>query len=216
MIKIGVLAFHGDVSEHIETTKRAAANLNLAEKITVVEVRTKTDLLNGLDALIIPGGESTVMHKLAERDGFFEEMKKIKNIFGTCAGAIMLAKTVYNKEEGQKTLELMDVEIDRNAYGAQLDSFEHELFVTLDKPEKINGIFIRAPKITKINAGVNVLATLKDAHETYVVGCEQRVGDNYYLALSFHPELELNTKFHEYFLLAVAKTIQKRSICVNL
>lgn len=190
MLKIGILAFHGDVTEHIETTKLAAANLNL--KVDMVEVRSKKDL-DGLDGLIIPGGESTIMHKLSEREGFFKEMKKVKNIFGTCAGAIMLAKVVQNKEEGQKSLELMDIEIDRNAYGAQLDSFEHELET---KFGKMIGIFIRAPKITKINPGVVSLAHIgKD-----VVGCEQRVGKNYYLALSFHPELSNITKFHEYFL----------------
>ncbi len=194
MIKIGVLAFHGDVIEHIETTKIAATNLNL--KIDVVEVRTKNDLL-GLNALIIPGGESTVMHKLSERDGFFEELKKIKNIFGTCAGAIMLAKTVYNKEEGQKTLELMDIEIDRNAYGDQLDSFEHELET---KFGKMHGIFIRAPKITKINSTVSSIATMIENNNKTVVGAEQHVGNNYYLALSFHPELAKISKFHEHFL----------------
>ena len=122
--KIGVLAFHGDVIEHIEVTQRAAKNLHI--DIEVVSVRTKESLQN-LDALIIPGGESTTLHKLCEREGMWEKMKKIKNIFGTCAGAIMLAKVIHHKTLGQKTLELMDIEIDRNAYGRQAESFEKDI-----------------------------------------------------------------------------------------
>src|SRR4030095_3714732 len=120
MMKVGVLAFHGDVIEHIDATEAAAKKLSLSCEI--VQVRTKKDL-EGLRALIIPGGESTNFYKLCLREGMLEDMKKVKNIFGTCAGAIMLAKKIHNIEEGQKTLELMDIEVDRNAYGRQADSF---------------------------------------------------------------------------------------------
>ena len=187
--KIGILALQGGVSEHINATKKAAKNLNI--ECEIIEVRTKEQLA-GLNALIIPGGESTVLQKLCERAGIFEEIKKIKNIFGTCAGTIMLAKKIYNKEEGQRTLELMDIEVDRNAYGRQLDSFEKDVETKLGN---MHAIFIRAPKITKISEKTEIL--VNDKNE--IIACEQRDNGNYYLATTFHPELT-TTQFHEYFL----------------
>lgn len=187
--RIGVLAFHGDVAEHIEATYQAAKNLRL--DIKVVSVRTK-GLLHYLDALIIPGGESTTLYKLCEREGMWEDMKQIKNIFGTCAGAIMLAKVIHHKTADQKTLELMDIEIDRNAYGRQTESFEKDIKTRLGN---IHAVFIRAPRIKKTGNDVKILAQIKG--ET--IACEQQVGNNYYLAACFHPELT-STIFHEYFL----------------
>lgn len=186
---IGVLAFHGDVREHIQATKKAAKNLKLG--INIVSVRTKADLAK-LDGLIIPGGESTVLYKLCEAEGMFEEMKKIKNIFGTCAGAIMLAKEISHKMKGQQTLELMNIEIDRNAYGRQNESFESSIDTNLGP---VNAIFIRAPKIKKVGENVKVLAK----HNSEVIACEEKINGNYYLALCFHPELTTSI-FHEYFL----------------
>ena len=186
---IGVLAFHGDVIEHIEATKNASKNLHL--NIEVVPVCTK-EIVYTLDALIIPGGESTTLHKLCEREGMWEKMKQIKNIFGTCAGAIMLAKQVSHKTHDQKTLELMDVEIDRNAYGRQTESFEKDIKTSLGN---IHAVFIRAPKITSVGKEVKILA--KNNGE--VIACEQKIGKNYYLAACFHPELT-STIFHEYFI----------------
>lgn len=186
---IGILAFHGDVTEHIETTKKAIKNLNL--KAETIPVRTKKDIKN-LDALIIPGGESTVLHKLSQREGIFEEIKKVDNIFGTCAGAIILAKRIYHKTVDQETLELMDIEIDRNAYGRQNDSFEEDVETKLGR---IHGVFIRAPRIKRIGKNIKVLAK-KDKE---IIACEQRASGKYYLAVCFHPELT-TTKFHEYFL----------------
>ena len=186
---IGVLAFHGDVIEHIETTKNASYNLHL--DIEVVPVRTK-EIIHILDALIIPGGESTTLHKLCEREGMWEKMTQIKNIFGTCAGAIMLAKTVYHKTSDQKTLELMDIEIDRNAYGRQTDSFEKDVKTSLGR---IHAVFIRAPRIKRVGKEVKILAV----NERETIACEQRIGNNYYLAVCFHPELT-STMFHEYFI----------------
>lgn len=186
---IGILAFHGDVTEHIETTKNAFQNLHL--DIKIIPVRTK-DSLSILDALIIPGGESTTLHKLCEREGMWEDMKQIKNIFGTCAGAIMLAKTVHHMTSDQKTLELMDIEIDRNAYGHQAESFEKDIKTSLGE---IRTVFIRAPRIKRIGKGIRILASNKRE----VVACEQEADNNYYLATCFHPELT-TTKFHEYFI----------------
>jgi 5'-phosphate synthase pdxT subunit len=189
MITVGVLAFHGDVIEHIEATKLAAKNLH--QKINVREVRTK-EQVKTLDALIIPGGESTTLHMLCEREGMWEHMKKIRYIFGTCAGAIMLAKTIHHKAPGQKTLERMDIEVDRNAYGRQSESFEKPITTSLGK---LYAVFIRAPRITKIGKNVNVLA--KDGEE--LIACEQIRAGYYNLAVCFHPELT-SPLFHEYFL----------------
>lgn len=186
---IGVLAFHGDVIEHIETTRNASKNLQL--NIEVVPVRNK-DIIHTLDALIIPGGESTTLHKLCKREDMWEKMKRIKNIFGTCAGAIILAKLVHHKTHDQKTLELMDIEIDRNAYGRQTESFEKDVKTSLGK---IHAVFIRAPRIMRVEKEVKILA--KNNGE--IIACEQKIDKNYYLAACFHPELT-TTIFHEYFI----------------
>lgn len=188
-IRIGVLAYHGDVAEHIQATQDAGEKLNI--KVTVIPVRTKDDIAS-LDALIIPGGESTTLQKLSEREGIFHKMKEIKYIFGTCAGSIMLAKIIQNKAKGQKTLELMDMEVDRNAYGRQAQSFVKGIKTKLGIVE---GVFIRAPRIKSIGKNVNVLA--KNGEE--IIACEERIGNKFYLAACFHPELT-TTKFHEYFL----------------
>ena len=188
-VNIGVLAFHGDVIEHIEALEQAKRKLNLA--IEIVSVRTK-ESLNNLDALIIPGGESTTLYKLCEREDMWEKMKQIKNIFGTCAGAIMLAKTVRHKTSDQKTLELMDIEIDRNAYGRQIDSFDKNVDTKLGN---IQAVFIRAPRIIKVGKNIKLLAK----NEGEIIACEQNTGSRYYLAACFHPELT-STMFHEYFI----------------
>jgi len=191
---IGVLAFHGDVIEHIESTKKASKNLHL--DLEVVPVRTKK-IIHTLDALIIPGGESTTLFKLCQREKMWENIRKIKNIFGTCAGAILLAKTVYHKTSDQKTLGLMSIAIDRNAYGRQTDSFEKDIETSLGN---IDAIFIRAPRIKRVGKTVKILARNKRE----VIACEQRIGNNYYLATCFHPELT-STIFHEYFLKKIYK-----------
>lgn len=179
-MKIGILALQGDVSEHIAATKKAAEKLKL--NCEVIKVKEKKDFEN-LDALIIPGGESTTLIKLIEREDLIQDIKKVKNIFGTCAGMILLS---------QNNLGLIDVEVERNAYGSQLDSFEQEIETKLGKT---NGIFIRAPKVKKIGTDTKIIA--RDNGE--VVGVEQKKEGRYYLALAFHPELS-TTKFHEYFL----------------
>lgn len=189
MKTIGILAYHGDVIEHTLATHQAIKNLQL--KAQVIPIRTKKDIIN-LDALIIPGGESTVLHKLSQREGIFEDIKNIKNIFGTCAGAIMLAKNIHHKTDDQETLGVMDIEIDRNAYGRQSESFEKDIDTTLGK---VHAIFIRAPRIKSIDNGVTVLAK----NDEEILACEQRKNGRFYLAACFHPELT-TTKFHEYFL----------------
>ncbi|TAK59142.1 pyridoxal 5'-phosphate synthase glutaminase subunit PdxT [Patescibacteria group bacterium] len=188
-LTVGVLALHGDVREHVEAINEAVVNLKIS--VIVVLVRTAGDL-ETLDALIIPGGESTTLQKLCEREGMFQKMKKVKNIFGTCAGAILLAKEVLHASEGQKTLELVDIEVDRNAYGRQNESFEKVIKTELGS---MNAVFIRAPKITRVGKGVKVLAR----NGAEIIACEERVGGRYYLATCFHPEYTSST-FHKYFL----------------
>jgi 5'-phosphate synthase pdxT subunit len=188
-LKIGILALQGGVIEHAAALKKAASSLGL--DCETVEVRTKGHLAN-LDGLIIPGGESTVLQKLCERECMFDDIKLIRNIFGTCAGAIMLAKEVRNKEADQRTLELMDIGIDRNAYGRQVDSFECDLETGLGR---VHAVFIRAPKIYLVGDGVSALAFAGNE----IVACEQESGGKYYLATAFHPELTASV-FHERFL----------------
>ncbi|MDZ7586492.1 MAG: pyridoxal 5'-phosphate synthase glutaminase subunit PdxT [Patescibacteria group bacterium] len=188
-LKIGVLAFHGDVIEHILVIRQAAKKLKI--NIEIIEVRVKADLAK-VDGLIIPGGESTTLYKLCQREGMWGKMKQVKNIFGTCAGAIMLAKNVIHKEVGQQTLELMDIKVDRNAYGRQTDSFEKEMDTKLGRVE---AVFIRAPRIKRVGTAVKVLA--RNGQE--IVACEQYIGRKFYLATCFHPELT-TTIFHEYWL----------------
>lgn len=189
LFKVGVLAFHGDVVEHIKALEEAASKLKI--KLSIVEVRTKNDL-EGLLGLIIPGGESTTLYKLCAREGMFEGMKKVPAIFGTCAGAIMLARNVLHKSEGQESLGLMDISVDRNAYGRQADSFEEFLGTELGM---VKAVFIRAPKILEVGKGVKVLAEKNGE----ILVCEERVKGKYYLAAAFHPELT-TTVFHEYFI----------------
>ena len=188
-IKIGILSFQGGVTEHINATKEAANELKLDCEVVLVKYKGQFDDLNGL---IIPGGESTVLHKLCEREGMMNEIKKIKNIFGTCAGAIMLAKGMKSGLPDQKTLELMDIELDRNAYGPQTESFEQDAECNLGK---FHAIFIRAPKITKVGKNIGVIARLNGE----IIACEQKSDGDYYLATTFHPELT-TTKIHAHFL----------------
>lgn len=187
--KIGVLALQGSVQEHIRAAEKAAENLKMS--CEVLEVRTKEQLAEAC-ALIIPGGESTVLQRLCERENIFGDIKKLRFIFGTCAGAIMLAKALHNREQNQKTLGLMDMEVDRNAYGRQISSFEKRIKTDLGS---VNAVFIRAPRINRISGNIRILAK----SENEVVACEQRVCGNYYLAATFHPELT-TTAFHGHFL----------------
>lgn len=195
-MKIGVLSFQGGVIEHVLATKNAAKALGV--QCGVLEVKT-TDSFSSLDGLILPGGESTTIGKLIATNGLWDEIRSVPHIFGTCAGAIMLAKKVIGQEQGgQKFLELMDIEADRNAYGSQVDSFEEEIETKLGK---IKAVFIRAPKISPISSSCEILAKRKN-EETIAIS--EKVGNCFYLATSFHPELS-TTLFHEFFL----KKIQK-------
>lgn len=179
----------GGVEEHINALLLASKKTGIG--IVVVEVRTADDL-EGLDGIIIPGGESTAISKLMAREGLFGKISSLRKIMGTCAGAVLLAKDVDGAMPGQKFLSLMDISASRNAYGSQLSSFEAQITTVFGR---MNGVFIRAPKLSASSKGVQVLATC--AGEP--VALYQQVGRQHFIAFAFHPELT-TTGFHELFL----------------
>jgi len=191
-MKIGVLALQGDFSEHIAMLKRL--------KIEASEVRLP-EHLNGLDGLIIPGGESTTIGKLAVAYGLMEPLILFGQrhaIWGTCAGAIFLSKDIGRD---QPLLSLMDIKVQRNAFGRQIDSFETDLDIPELKQvtgtkEDYHAVFIRAPIIESVDADAKILASIPDGR---IVAAQQ----GHFLATSFHPELTGDTRFHEYFLTLV-------------
>lgn len=195
-MKIGVLALQGDFAEHLTVLRRLG--------VDAVEVRLP-DELAAIDGLIIPGGESTTIGKLAADFDLLEPLRNFgrqKPVWGTCAGAIFLSKDATRAKSGQPLLGLMDITIQRNAFGRQVDSFEIGLDVpALAQVAKVNppfsAVFIRAPLIESVDAeNVQVLAALEDG--TIVAVRQGRL-----LATSFHPELNQDDRFHQYFLLMI-------------
>ncbi len=188
-MKIGVLALQGDFAEHIAMLKKL--------KVETVEVRLP-EHLKGLDGLIIPGGESTAIGKLASDFGLMEPLREFGQrhaIWGTCAGAIFLSKSA---QRNQPLLGLMDIQVERNAFGRQVDSFEADLDIpALKKATGSDGpyhaVFIRAPIIESVDKDAQVLAATADNR---IVAAQQ----GHLLATSFHPELTGDLRFHEYFL----------------
>jgi 5'-phosphate synthase pdxT subunit len=183
MVKVGVLALQGDFREHVRVLEETGAR--------PVEVRTPVDLAD-VGALVIPGGESTTIGKLARAYGLVEPIRDRASdgmpVLGTCAGMIVLAERVL---DGEPLLSLMDVTVRRNAYGRQVDSFEADVDVEgIDHP--VRGVFIRAPWIEEVGADVEILAEHEDRP---VVLRQGRL-----LAASFHPELVGETALHEAFL----------------
>ena len=188
-MKIGVLALQGDFAEHIAMLKRL--------KVETSEVRLPKQL-NGLDGLIIPGGESTTIGKLAVAYNLMEPLKLFGQrhaIWGTCAGAIFISKDV---SRDQPLLELMDIKVERNAFGRQVDSFEADLNIPELKQatrtkDDYHAVFIRAPIIESVDADAKILALAPDGR---IVAAQQ----GHLLATSFHTELTNDTRFHKYFL----------------
>ena len=181
-MRIGVLAVQGDFREHLDTLR--------AIGLEGVEVRLPGDL-EGIDALILPGGESTTMRKLIARWDLREPILALAAadvpIFGTCAGMIVLSREIVGGEE--PVLPLLDVSVVRNAFGRQLDSFESDLVVPVLGDTPIHGVFIRAPILERVGPRVDVLARLDDGRIVAV-----REGN--VLATAFHPELAGETRFH--------------------
>ncbi|MEF3309032.1 pyridoxal 5'-phosphate synthase glutaminase subunit PdxT [Paenibacillus sp. GYB004] len=183
-MKIGVLALQGAVAEHIKMIEAAGA-----EGVPV----KKTSQLAELDGIIIPGGESTTIGKLMRDYGFIEEVRSFskqgKPIFGTCAGLILLADEIVGQEQAH--LQLMDMKVQRNAFGRQRESFETELAVK-GVDDKVRAVFIRAPLIREIGDRVDVLSE----HNGEIVAARQ----DHLLAVSFHPELTDDYRMHQYFI----------------
>ncbi len=192
--RIGIIAIQGDVEEHVRAMVEALAERG--EKGEVVKIKQQ-GLVKSCDAIIIPGGESTTIGRLMEREGILLEIKEAaevgKPILGTCAGMVLLAKEGDEEvaKTGQPLLGLMDVKVKRNAFGRRRESFEVLLKMSLFE-EPFHAVFIRAPAITQAAENVNVLATFNDR----VVAAKQRN----IIALSFHPELTEDRRIHHYFL----------------
>ena len=188
-MKIGVLALQGDFIEH----QHILENLS----VQVSQVR-KAEALEGLDGLIIPGGESTTIGKLATDFGLMDPLRDFarkKAVWGTCAGSIFLSKDVRRK---QPLLELMDIKVERNAFGRQVDSFEIDIDVPVlaeisEQSVPFRAIFIRAPLIESVGGKAEALASLPDGR---IVAARE----GHWLATSFHPELTGDNRFHQYFL----------------
>lgn len=185
-MRIGLLAIHGDVIEHERALRKAGA--------TVVPVRLPEDL-RGLHGIVLPGGESTTLSLLLRRFKLLTPLRAaLRNglpAWGTCAGAILLAKKVTGKNP-PPTLAVMDIVADRNAYGSQIDSFTAPLRVALPQPFRLRAVFIRAPQLRPLRADVKVLAR----HAGKAVLMQQAN----LLASSFHPELTTNIALQRYFL----------------
>ncbi len=182
MAHIGVLALQGDYEKHARSLERVGAQVS--------EVRTAAEL-EACDGLVIPGGESTTMLKLLDREGLFEPLRRFgagKPIFGTCAGAILLATKVENPE--QVSLGLVDIAVRRNAYGRQLDS--RVASIAADGFGTIEAVFIRAPIILRTGPGVHVLARYE--------GDPVLVEEGIHLVATFHPELSDDDRVHAYFM----------------
>ncbi len=186
-MRIGVLALQGDFREHITMLRDVGAE--------AVEVRLPADL-DDLDGLIIPGGESTTIGKLASLYGLMDPLRTFaaaKPVWGTCAGMIFLARVIGRD---QPLLGVMDITVERNAFGRQVDSFEADLDVDgLDEP--FRAVFIRAPRLVAAANGVQILARLAD-------GTAVAAREGHWLATSFHPELTGDTRLHKLFLRMVA------------
>jgi pyridoxal 5'-phosphate synthase pdxT subunit len=181
-MRIGVLALQGAFAEHVAALR--------AIGVEAVEVRLP-EHLDDVDGLIIPGGESTTMRNLIRRWGLRQPILDLAErgapLFGTCAGMIVLSRQIDGGED--PVLPLLDVTVERNAFGRQLDSFEVELAVPLLGDTPVHAVFIRAPVIESVGPGVDVIATLDDGR---IVAVRERN----IVATSFHPELAGETRFH--------------------
>ncbi|MGG1575850.1 pyridoxal 5'-phosphate synthase glutaminase subunit PdxT [Fictibacillus sp. NRS-1165] len=188
MTKIGVLALQGAVREHIRALQESGA-----EAVSVKQIEE----LNDLDGLVIPGGESTAMRRLIDKYEFMEPLKKFaqeKPVFGTCAGLILMAKRIQGQDSAH--LELIDMTVERNAFGRQVDSFEADLQIK-GVGDDVNGVFIRAPYIVEVGEEVEVLSV----HNDRIVAAKQ----GHFLCAAFHPELTDDYRLHQFFVEMVAE-----------
>lgn len=187
-MRVGVLALQGAFIEHEHKLRELG--------VEAVEVRLPQDL-DGLDALIIPGGESTTIGKLATSYGLIEPLRQFahqKPTWGTCAGMIFLAKDIGI--DRQPILGVMDITVNRNAFGRQIDSFERELSIPALGKQPYHAVFIRAPIVTQAASDVEVLSRLDD-------GSIVAVRQGHLLATAFHPELTPDLRLHQYFVATI-------------
>lgn len=201
---IGVLALQGAFAEHIKMLRRLGVDAR--------EVR-KPEELEGLNGLIIPGGESTSMALIAERWGLVEPLKRWvhagKPTWGTCAGMILVSDRATNqKQGGQALIGGLDVTVNRNYFGRQIDSFEAELSVPALGDPPIRAVFIRAPAITETGPAVTVLADLSDSQNQRIAVAVQAGS---ILATAFHPELTDDLRWHQLFL----KMVEGQQVAVG-
>ena len=193
---VGVLALQGDFREHATVLRSLGSD--------VVLVRRPEELA-AVDGLVIPGGESSVMDKLARMFGLAEPLRRAVDaglpVYGTCAGLIMLADTVLDGIRGQQSIGGLDITVRRNAFGSQADSFETDLDVPAIGAPSVHAVFIRAPVVESVGPRATALATVADGR---CVAVEQ----GNLLGTSFHPEITGEHRFHEYFLSKVrARTL---------
>jgi 5'-phosphate synthase pdxT subunit len=191
MTRIGVLALQGAFAEHVAALRSIG--------VEAVEVRLP-EHLDGVDGLVLPGGESTAMRRLIDRWGMRQPILDLAAsgapLFGTCAGMIVVAKEIAGGEA--PILPLLDVTVERNAFGRQQESFETELPIPLLGDTPVHAVFIRAPVIERVGPGVDVLARLDDGR---VVAVRERN----VIAISFHPELAGETRFHRLLAMLAAE-----------
>lgn len=202
MIAIGVLALQGAFLDHITC-------LNKIEGVMGREIRTEDELTaTDVAGLIIPGGESTVMALMAERSGLIEPLQVFlggsKPVWGTCAGMIFLAKsTLSTKIGGQYVMGRMNITVDRNHFGRQLNSFETQLAIPALAGGPMNAVFIRAPCVVEAGEGTEILATLDpslDPKRDEGRPCHVAVRQEHMLVTAFHPELTDDLRMHRYFI----------------
>lgn len=193
MVKVGVLGLQGAFREHAQALEAAGAEAIIIKKV---------EQLDEIDGLILPGGESTAMRRLIDKYDFMEPLRQFaqagKPVFGTCAGLILLAGQVVDREEPH--LGVMDITVARNSFGRQRDSFEGALNIK-DIGEDFIGVFIRAPHIVEVGENVEVLAM----HNDRIVAARQ----GQFLGCSFHPELTDDARMAQYFVAMVEEASKK-------
>jgi 5'-phosphate synthase pdxT subunit len=191
-MKVGVLALQGDVREHMRSLTACG--------VEAVPVRRASELLL-VDALVIPGGESTTIAQLAQTFGIFEpiveRIAKAMPVYGSCAGMILLAQEILDAKVGQQSFGGLDITVRRNAFGRQVDSFESDITFADSNNETVRAVFIRAPWVERVGNDVQVLASI-DSHPV-------AVRSETMFATSFHPELTGDNRIHRYFVEEVAR-----------
>ena len=187
-LRVGVLALQGDFREHAQVLRELGASVDLVRR---------PEELDRLDGLVIPGGESSVMDKLARTFGLAEPLRAAIRgglpVYGTCAGLIMLADTILDGMNGQQSLGGLDIAVRRNAFGSQTASFETDLDIPALGEQPVHAVFIRAPVVETVGPRATALVTLDDGR---CVAVEQ----GNLLGTSFHPEITGEYRFHRYFL----------------